>query len=84
MCTCHLIYFLCLGLKVHQHVGHGQHLRVKEIDDHRITQDSCIVVSFQQLSHASARDTNLVDNELGYVGDLEGIYEVNYHIMKQV
>ena len=64
--------------------AYGQHLRVKKIDDHRITQDSCIVASFQQLSRPSARDTNVVDDELGYVGDLEAIYEVNYHIMKQV
>lgn len=64
--------------------AYGQHLRVKKIDDHRITQDSCIVASFQQLSRASARDTNVIDDELGYVGDLEAIYEVNYRIMKQV
>ena len=62
----------------------GQHLRVKRIDDLRITQDSCIVASFHQLSRASARDTNLIEDELGYVGDLEGIYEINYRVMKHV
>lgn len=64
--------------------NYGQHLRVKKIDDFRITQDSCIVASFQQLSRSSVSDTNLVNDELGYVGDLDSIYEVNYRVMKQV
>ena len=64
--------------------AYGKHLQVKKIDDFCITQDSCIVATFQQLLQASARDLNLVDDELGYVGELESIYEVNYRIMKQV
>lgn len=62
----------------------GQHLRVKRIDDLRVTQGSCIVASFHQISRASDHDTNLIEDELGYVGDLEGIYEINYRVMKQV
>ncbi|MCO5551611.1 hypothetical protein L7F22_005116 [Adiantum nelumboides] len=64
--------------------AYGQHLRIKAIDVMRLTQDSSVVASFKQLSHASSRDTNLVDSELGYVGTIVGIYEILYQIFKQV
>ena len=64
--------------------AYGQHLRIKDIDVIRLTQDSSVVASFKQLSHASSRDTNLVDSELGYVGSIVGIYEISYRIFKQV
>ncbi|MCO5568232.1 hypothetical protein L7F22_021928 [Adiantum nelumboides] len=64
--------------------AYGQHLRIKAIDVMRLTQDSSVVASFKQLSHASSRDTNHVDSELGYVGTIVGIYEISYQIFKQV
>ncbi|MCO5608538.1 hypothetical protein L7F22_062749 [Adiantum nelumboides] len=64
--------------------AYGQHLRIKAIDVMRLTQDSSVVASFEQLSRASSRDTNLVDSELGYVGTIVGIYEISYRIFKQV
>ena len=64
--------------------AYGQHLRVERIDKRRQTQDSCIIASFRQQSRASTRETNLIDDELGYVGTIVGIYEVDYRVCKRV
>ena len=50
----------------------------------RQTQDSCIISSFRQQSRASARDTHLIEAELGYVGIIVGIYELVYRVCKKV
>ena len=59
--------------------SYGQHLRVNRIDRNRQTQDSCIISSFRQQSHA-----NLIEEELGYVGTIAGIYELGYHVCKRI
>lgn len=64
--------------------SYGQHLRVNRIDRNRRTQDSCIISSFRQQSRASARDTHLIEEELGYVGTIAGIYELGYRVCKRV
>ncbi len=64
--------------------AYGQHLRIQKLDDLRTTQDSCVVASFEQQSRASSKDFNLIENELGYTGVIQAIYEVNFRIMKQV
>ncbi|MCO5585574.1 hypothetical protein L7F22_039509 [Adiantum nelumboides] len=64
--------------------SYGQHLRVNRIDRKRQTQDSCIISSFKQQSHASARDTHLIEEELSYVGTIADIYELGYRICKRV
>ena len=47
------------------------------VDKHRSTLDYGIMVRFKKKSHASARDLNLLDNELDYVIKVEDILEVN-------
>ena len=64
--------------------SYGQHLRVNRIDMERQTQDSCIISSFRQQLRASARDTHLIEAELGYVGIIVGIYELGYRVCKKV
>ncbi|MCO5572794.1 hypothetical protein L7F22_026553 [Adiantum nelumboides] len=73
--------------EVHRYTNmwsYGQHLRVNRIDQKRQTQDSCIISFFKQQSHASARDTHLIEEELRYVGTIAGIYELGYCICKRV
>lgn len=64
--------------------AYGQHLRIQKLDDRRVTQDACVVATFEQQSSASAKGQNLVDNELGYTGTIQSIYEVNFRSFKQV
>ena len=64
--------------------SYGQHLRVNRIDMQRQTQDSCIISSFRQQLCASARDTHLIEAELGYVGIIVGIFELGYCVCKKV
>ena len=61
---------------------HGQHFRIHEIDKTRVTQDSSIVASFNQLSQASVHDLNLDYLEVMYVEILELIIKVDYRIFK--
>ena len=64
--------------------AYGQHLRIQKLDDLRTTQDSCVVASFEQQSRASTKDTNMIEDELGYTGVIQAIYEVNFRVFKQV
>ncbi|MCO5602957.1 hypothetical protein L7F22_057098, partial [Adiantum nelumboides] len=64
--------------------SYGQHLRVNRIDRKRQIQDSCIISSFKQQSRVSARDTHLIEEELGYVETIADIYELGYCICKRV
>jgi hypothetical protein len=57
--------------------AYGQHFRVENVDKHRATLDCGIMASFKQQSRASARDLNLLDGELDYVGKIQDILEVN-------
>ena len=43
--------------------------------------DCGIMASFNQQSHASARDLNLLDGELDYVGKIQDILEVNIKLI---
>ncbi|MCO5587311.1 hypothetical protein L7F22_041260 [Adiantum nelumboides] len=42
------------------------------------------LLAFMQQSRASARDTYLIEEELGYVGTIAGIYELGYRVYKRV
>ncbi|MCO5595470.1 hypothetical protein L7F22_049513 [Adiantum nelumboides] len=64
--------------------SYGQHRRVNRIDRKHQTQDLCIISFFKQQSCASARDTHLIEEKLGYVGTIAGIYELGYRICKRV
>ena len=73
-------YYDFLFLQARRFVGmwaYGQHFRVEHVDKHRATLDCGIMASFNQQSHASARDLNLLDGELDYVGKIQDILEVN-------
>ena len=57
--------------------AYGQPFWVEHVDKHLAMFDCCIMASFKQQSHASARDLNLLDGELDYVGKIQDILEVN-------
>ena len=62
--------------------AYGQHFRVEHIDKHHDTLDCGLMASFNQQSCASARDLNLLDGELDYVGKFQDILEVNLRSFK--
>jgi hypothetical protein len=64
--------------------AYGRHLRIQKVDDLRTTQDSCVVTSFEQQSHASSKDINMIEDKLGYIGAIQAMYEVNFCVFKQV
>ena len=58
--------------------AYGHHYRVERVDNKRRTYDCGIMANFQQESRSSARDPNVVSDDLDYVGTLQHIYEVDY------
>jgi hypothetical protein len=64
--------------------AYEQDLDIHKLDDLRNTEDSCVVASFEQQSRASSKDTNMIEDKLGYTGVIQAIYEVNFHVFKQV
>ena len=64
--------------------AYGQHLRIQKLDDLRSIEDSCVVASFEQQSRASNKNNNMIEDELGYAGVIQAIYEVNFRVLKQV
>jgi hypothetical protein len=53
--------------------AYGQHLRIQKLDD---LHTSCEVESFEQQSRASSKDNNMIEDELGYKGVIQAIYEL--------
>ena len=60
--------------------SHGQHFQVEKIDKKRLTFDCGVMASFSQDSRASARDLNLINAELDYIGNIINILKVNFRI----
>ena len=50
--------------------AYGHHFHTEAIDDGCMTQDRGVEVEFNQSSHASHRDQNLVQGTLGYIGKI--------------
>jgi len=46
---------------------YGQHFRKEKNDERRTTFDCGVIANFDQESHASSRDTNLIQGKLKYV-----------------
>jgi hypothetical protein len=54
------------------------HFCTKNVDDEYITQDCRVEVEFDQSSHASHHDQNLIEGKLGYIGKIQGIMQVDF------
>ena len=60
--------------------SHGRHFRVEKIDKKWLTSDCGVMASFSQDSRASARDLNLINAKLDYVGNIINILKENFRI----
>jgi hypothetical protein len=57
---------------------YGHHFCKEVVDDGRMTQDCGVEVEFEQSSHASHHDQNLIWGTLGYVGNIQEIIRVDF------
>jgi hypothetical protein len=60
--------------------SHGRHFRVMNIDKKLLTSDCGVMACFSQDSRASARDVNVINADLDYVGNIVNILKVNFRI----
>jgi hypothetical protein len=58
--------------------AYGHHFHTEYVDDGHITQDCGVEVEFDQSSHASHRDQNLIEGKLGYIGKIQEIMQVDF------
>ena len=58
--------------------AYGHHFRIEDVDDGHMTQDCRVEVEFNQFSHVSHRDQNLIRGTLGYVRKIQEIIEVEF------
>jgi len=49
--------------------AYGHHFHVEDADDGHLTQDCGVEVKFDQSSHVSHCDQNLIERKLGYIGN---------------
>ena len=50
-----------------------EHLHLQNLNNLRITQDPCVVASFEQQSRTSSKDTNFIKDKLRYTGIVQSI-----------
>jgi hypothetical protein len=48
--------------------AYGHHFHTEDVDDGHVTLDYGVEVEFNQSSHASHHDQNLIEGKLGYIG----------------
>jgi hypothetical protein len=59
--------------------AYGHHFFTEYVDEGHITQDCGVeVVDFDQSSHASHCDENVIDGKLGYIGKIQEIMQVDF------
>jgi hypothetical protein len=58
--------------------AYGHHFHTEYVDDGHITQDCGVEVEFDQSSHASHHDQNLIEGKLGYIGKIQEIMQVDF------
>jgi hypothetical protein len=56
---------------------YGNNFHTEYVDDGKIIQDCGVEVEFDQSSHASHRDQNLIEGKLGYIGKIQEIMQVD-------
>ena len=58
--------------------AYGRHFHTEDADDGHMTQDYGMEVEFDQSSHSSHCDQNLLQRTLGYVRKIHDIIEVDF------
>ena len=64
--------------------AYGQHFRIEKKDNNIKTFDYGVMVDFDQESHASTKDTNLIEGKIEYVGKIQEILQLNFRSFKCV
>jgi len=64
--------------------AYGQHFRIEKKDKNRMIFDYGVMVDFDQASHASTKDTNLIEGKIQYVGQIQEILQLNFRSFKCV
>jgi hypothetical protein len=64
--------------------AYGHHFRTEYVDEGHITRDCGVEVEFNQSSRASHRDENLIEGELGYIGKIQEIMQVDFSLFQCV
>jgi hypothetical protein len=49
---------------------YGYHFQIEDVDDENATLDYGVEIEFNQYSHASHHDQNLIEGMLGYIGNI--------------
>ena len=71
-------------ISFHAMWAYGQHFRIENNDDKRVIFDYGVMANFDQGSHASLRDTNLIQGTLKYVGKIQEIIQLDYRSLQCV
>ena len=58
-------------------MGIHTYFHTEDVDDGHMTQDCGVEVEFDQSSHSSHHDENLIEGNLGYVGKMQEIVQVD-------
>ena len=58
--------------------AYGYHFCIADADDGHVTQDYGVEVKFDQSSHASHLDRNLIEGMLGYVENIQDNTQVDF------
>ena len=58
--------------------AYGHHFHTEDVDDGHVTQDCGVEVEFDQSSHASHHNRNLIGGMLGYVKNILQIIQVDF------
>jgi hypothetical protein len=58
--------------------AYGHHFHIEYANDEHISQYYGVVVEFDQSSHASHRDQNLIDGKSSYIGKIQEIMQVDF------
>ena len=58
--------------------AYGHHFHIEYADEGHTTQDCGVEVKFDQSSHASNCDENLIEGKLCYIGKIQEIMQVDF------
>ena len=62
--------------------AYGHHFRVDSVDCGKQTCDCGMSIAYDETSHASSRDMNLIARELDYVGTIQETIQLDYRFFK--
>ena len=58
--------------------AYGYHFHTEDVDDGNFIQDCGLKANFDQYSHVSHHDQNVIEGKLGYIGNIQEIMQVDF------